>query len=169
MSRRCAASASGAARRPSCSRLPSPSPCAVRSIVTLAGQAQKEFFVNQALCLLDAVQMRTVKASQSVPPALPIDSDCYRVKAPATGAWAGREDRVAVRIAGDWHYVEPVQGMTLFDQAADSMLIYRSGWKLAVAPALPAGGSAIDAEARAALGAVIQALKEVGILATAAP
>ena len=34
-----------------------------------AGQAQKEFFVNQAFSLIDALHGRTVVASQSVPPA----------------------------------------------------------------------------------------------------
>lgn len=135
----------------------------------LSGQAQKEFFVNQALSLLDALQMRTVKASQGAPPATAADAECYRVKAPASGAWAGREDRVAVRIGGGWHFVEPVQGMVLFDQADDHLLVFRSGWKLATAPAPATGGSVVDGEARYALGALIQALKAIGILATAAP
>lgn len=135
----------------------------------LAGQAQKEFFVNQALCLLDALHMHTVKASQSAPPATVVESDCYRVKAPATGAWSGREDRVAVLIAGDWHFIEPVHGMALYDRAADNMLVFRSGWKVAQTPPLPAGGTVVDVEARTAIGALIQSLKALGILATAAP
>lgn len=135
----------------------------------VAGQAQKEFFVNQALCLLDALHMHTVRASQSTPPATATESDCYRVKAPATGVWAGHEDRVAVLIAGEWHYIEPVQGMALFDRAADNFLVYRSGWKAAQAPALPTGGTVVDVEARAAIAALIQSLKALGVLATAAP
>lgn len=72
-------------------------------------------------------------------------------------------------IAGEWHFIEPVQGMTLFDRAADNMLVFRSGWKLAEAPALPAGGTVIDAEARAVIGALIQSLKSLGVFATATP
>ncbi len=135
----------------------------------LAGQAQKEFFVNQALCLLDALHMHTVKALQSAPPAITVGFDCFRVKAPATGEWAGREDRVAVLIAGEWHFVEPVHGMALYDQTADNILVFRSGWKLAQAPALPAGGPVVDTEARAAIGALIQSLNALGVLATMAP
>jgi len=135
----------------------------------IAGQAQKEFFVNQALCLLDALHMHTVKASQSAPPAITVESDCFRIKAPATGEWAGREDRVAVLIAGEWHFVEPVHGMALYDQTTDNILVFRSGWKLAQAPALPGGGTVVDTEARAAIGALIQSLKALGVLATTAP
>lgn len=135
----------------------------------IAGQAQKEFFVNQALCLLDSLHMHTVKASQSAPPAIAVESECYRVKAPANGAWAGREDRVAVRIAGEWQFIEPVHGMALYDRTADNMLVFRSGWKLAQAPALPTGGTVVDAEGRAAIGALILSLKAIGVLATAAP
>ncbi len=130
----------------------------------VAGQAQKEFFVNQSLCLLDALQMRTVKASQSAPPAAAADGESYRIKAPASGAWTGREDRVAVRIAGDWHFIEPVQGTALFDQAAEAVIVFRSGWRVALAPPLPSGGTIVDAEARTAISALIAALKALGIL-----
>lgn len=149
-------------------QFPSSTP-ALRLPLLIAGQAQKEFFVNQALCLLDALHTRTIKASQSTPPTLAVDSDCYRVKAPATGAWAGREDSVAVMIAGDWHFIEPVQGMTIFDRNADNMLVFRSGWKVAAAPVLPTGGAVIDTEARAAIGSLIQSLKALGVVTTSAP
>ena len=135
----------------------------------LAGQAQKEIFINQALCLLDALHMQSVKASQSAPPAITVEFDCFRIKAPATGEWAGREDRVAVLIAGEWHFIEPLHGMALYDQTADNILVLRSGRKLAQTPAPPAGGTVVDSEARAAIGAVIQSLKALGVLAATAP
>lgn len=81
---------------------------------------------------------------------------------------AGRgqsEDRVAVRIAGDWHFIEPVQGTALFDQAAEAVMVFRSGWRVALPPPLPSGGTIIDAEARTAISALIVALKALGILA----
>ena len=108
--------------------------------------------------------MRTVKASQSAPPAAAADGESYRIKAPASGAWTGREDRGAVRIAGDWHFIEPVQGTALFDQAAEAVMVFRSGWKVALAPPLPSGGTIVDAEARTAISALIAALKALGIL-----
>ena len=125
--------------------------------------------LNEALSLLDALYPRVVKASQPAPPASPAESDCFRVTAGASGALAGRADSIAVLIAGDWHFIAPVQGMALFDAASDHLLVFRSGWKQATGPAAPVGGSVIDIEARAALAGVMAALRNLGILATATP
>lgn len=134
-----------------------------------AGQAQKEFFLNQALFLLDALHPRAVKASQPAPPPNPMAGDCYRVTAPASGTWAGQADCIAVLVAGDWQFVAPAQGMALFDLARGHLLVFRSGWTLAPCPLAPVGGSVIDTEARAALAALLAALRDIGILATATP
>ncbi|NBB24085.1 DUF2793 domain-containing protein [Porphyrobacter sp. SLTP] len=135
----------------------------------IPGQAQKEFFVNQALCLLDALHPRTVTASQPAPPQSPTEGDCFRVTAPAAGAWAGYTGTLAVRIGGDWHFVAPREGMQVFDLSAGHAIVYRSEWESAAAPAEPAGGTIIDTQARAAITSLIQALLAVGILATEAP
>lgn len=135
----------------------------------VAGQAQKEFFINEALSILDALQPRAVTASQATPPSSPTEGDCFRVTAPATGAWSGHADSIAVLVAGDWHFVGPAQGMAVFDRSADHLLVFRTGWKLAQAPAPPSGGTVVDIETRAAIAALVQALHAVGILATAAP
>lgn len=130
-----------------------------------AGQAQKEFFVNQSLCLLDALHQRAVVASRPAPPGTAEEGDCYRVTAPATGAWFAHEDEIAVLIGGDWHFVAPQEGLRLFDRAAGYLLAYRSGWEHAEAPAGPSGGTVIDSEARAALASLIQALQAIGLVA----
>lgn len=135
----------------------------------MPGQAQKEFTVNQALSVLDALYPRAIKSSQPGPSATAAESDCYRVTAPATGIWAGREDCIAVMIAGDWQFIEPAQGMTLFDQAADHALVFRSGWRHAEMPPPATGGSVVDTEARAAFSALVQALEAIGLLSTATP
>jgi hypothetical protein len=135
----------------------------------VAGQAQKEFFVNQALGLLDALNARAVSASRPTPPSASTEGESYRVTATATGAWTGREDRIAVLIGGDWHFIDPVEGMFLFDRDADRMMMFRSQWQVATAPAMPTGGAVVDAEARAALAGLIHALALIGILGPAAP
>ena len=136
----------------------------IRLPLLIAGQAQKEFFVNQALCLLDALHPQAVTASLPAPPATVGDGECFRVLAPASGAWVGHEDEIAVLIGGGWHFVSPVEGMQLFDRAADHTLVFRSEWRYAAAPAAPTGGLVVDTAARAALAALIDALITLGIL-----
>lgn len=133
----------------------------------IAGQAQKEFFVNQALCLLDALHARSVSASQASPPATPSDGASFRVTAPATAEWVGQEGSLAVRISGAWHFIPPQEGMLVFDRSAGQQLVFRSTWTNATAPAAPAGGTIIDSQARDAIGALIQALLVTGVLGPA--
>jgi hypothetical protein len=130
------------------------------------GQAQKEFFLNQALSILDALCPQAVVASQGAPPAAIADSACFRVTSPASEGWAGNEDHLAIGIGGDWHFVASREGMQVFDADAGHWLVFRSGWRAAVAPVIAEGGSLIDTEARAALAQLIEALHHLGILAT---
>ena len=130
-----------------------------------SSQAQKEFFVNEALCLLDALHARAVVASQAAPPASPAEGACYRVTAPATGAWTGHEDRLAVFVAGAWQFIAPTDGMVVFDRDAARLVIFRTQWQQASVVAAPTGGTVIDVQARSTLGALITALKSMGVLA----
>jgi len=129
------------------------------------GQAQKEFFINQALSILDALCPQAVVASQNAPPAVVPDSACFRVTSPAIAAWAGKEDHLAVGIGGDWHFMAPRDVMQVFDSDAGHWMLFRSGWRTAVAPVISAGGSVIDTEGRAALIQLIEVLRHLGILA----
>jgi len=130
----------------------------------ITGQAQKEFFINQALCLLDANATRTVVASRTIPPANPVEGSCFRVLAPAGEAWNGQDDSLAMLIGAAWHFIVPLDGMQVFDQEAGQVLTFRSGWVRAPALAEPSGGSVVDIEARVAIGALIQALRTIGVL-----
>lgn len=129
-----------------------------------AGQFQKEFFVNQALVILDALAHSAVIASLAQPPAAASDGDCYRIVSPATGEWGSHADEVAIRVGGSWHFAEPAEGMMLFDRAAGRWIWFRSGWQSAPALTLPTGGSVIDVEARALLATLVQALQSFGLL-----
>lgn len=130
----------------------------------IPGQAQKEFFVNHALAILDALQARVVNASLAIPPASAGDGDCFRITTGAELAWDGRVDQIAVRTGDDWHFIVPREGMSILDDAAGQMLVFRNGWERADAPPLPSGGSTIDVEARAAIMGLIQSLQTVGVL-----
>ena len=135
----------------------------------IAGQAQKEFFVNQALCSLDALSMRAVKASRPAPPSTAVEGDCFRVTSPAALAWVGREDHIAVLIAGAWHFIGARKGMQVFDQTAGHTLVFGTRWERASAPSLPTGGTVVDSEARTTIRTLIQSLQAIGILGADLP
>ena len=151
--------------RRSCSRPPSPKACAVRSIRTLTGQSQKEFFVNEALSLIDALLRPSVVSSTQTPPSNAVDGNLHRVIAVATDEWTGHEDMLALRLGESWRFVSPSDGMLVFDQSAEQILVYRGQWEAASRPAPATGGTVIDAEARASLDQLIAALARLGILA----
>lgn len=131
----------------------------------IPGQAQKEFFVNQAFAMIDSVAKRAILGSMQNPPETPGEGSSYRVTAPATGDWEGKEDAIACYIAGAWQFLVPYNGMTVFDQAAGRMLHFNGSWRSANAPASASGGTHIDQEARQALEQLVSALKAIGIFA----
>ncbi|MFN4020652.1 MAG: DUF2793 domain-containing protein [Erythrobacter sp.] len=129
-----------------------------------AGQAQKEFFVNQSLAILDALASRTVIATLSGPPALPEEGACYLVAPAAAGEWSTKADHLALAIAGSWHFIAPAEGMLLFDRGAGRFLCFRGGWQSAGLPTAPTGGSVIDIEARNALAQLVENLQTLGLI-----
>jgi hypothetical protein len=150
----------------------------------LPGQAQKELFHNEALILLDAAVAAAVEgAPLAGVPADPAPGQCWIVAAGATGAWVGRDHCLAAWTEGGWRFVAPPPGFIAWDKAAGVPRQWDgaawAGGRVACAglsiggkavvgerlPALatPSGGTIIDAEARAALAAVIAALKSHGL------
>lgn len=119
--------------------------------------------------MLDALHARAVTASQSAPPASPLEGACYRVTAAASGAWEGQEGKLAVRVAGAWHFIAPADGMLVYDRASAGLIIFQSQWQSAAVIAAPSGGTVVDVQARSTLSALIAALKTMGVVATPAP
>jgi hypothetical protein len=138
--------------------------CEDRSIATLAGQSQKEFYVNEAHALADTLLHRACEGEAVDPPASPVEGECWLVASGATGEWAGEDGKLAARQAGNWLLIAPRDGMRLFDRATGQVLLYRNGWQRPVAPAEPSGGTVVDAEARTAIAELISALSEAGVL-----
>jgi hypothetical protein len=151
----------------------------------LPGQAQKEAFHNEALTLVDAALHAAIEADpEPDPPADPAPGQGWIVGADASGAWAGKEDALAVWTAGGWRFVAPLPGMLVWNKAA-SLWHHWSGtaWSDGSLPAAaltiggeqivgprladvpsPSGGTTIDAEARAAIDAVIATLRSHGLI-----
>jgi Protein of unknown function (DUF2793) len=129
------------------------------------GQAQKEITYNEALARIDALLHPEVQAVLATPPmALSTDDDgkCWIVDASASGVWAGKEMQIARWSAGSWRYLLPANGMSVW-HVADSKRLYYIGndWIEPAAIPTPTGGTVIDVEARAAVAAILDHLRQI--------
>lgn len=152
-----------------------------------AGQAQKEVTHNEALALVDVLTQAVVEAvGPAAIPASPSAGQCWIVGVGATGAWAGNDGAIACRTAGGWRFVAPTDGLSVWSRS-DSTYVQRvnGAWMVGVAnvkhltvnqisvvgpqqPAIvsPTAGAVIDAESRAAITAILFALRAHGLIAT---
>lgn len=129
------------------------------------GQVQKEFFVNEAHALMDALLHPVVLGTATSPPDDAVDGDCWIVGARPDPAWAGQTDMLACRQAGAWLFAAPCDGLRVHDRASGSDLRYRDGrWSGAAPVRAPEGGTVVDSEARKAVGELIAALTGAGLL-----
>lgn len=129
-----------------------------------AGQAQKEFTVNEALSLCDSLLHGAIEEETATPPTTSEEGQCWLVAASPGGEWAGRAGQIACRQAGSWLFVAPRDGLRLLDRSRGQMLFYRDGWNAPEAPALPSGGATIDVEARTVINGIVAVLKQAGVL-----
>lgn len=133
------------------------------------GQAQKELWHNEALLRLDLLVQASVEAvGRNDSPLTPAAGQAWVVGDAPTGAWTGHAKAVAGWSAGGWRFVAPMAGMAVWS-IADSVAVRFVGgaWTAGTGAAIasPAGGGTIDAEARAALTAVLTVLRANGLIA----
>ena len=148
------------------------------------GQAQKEMFHNEALARLDLIVAAAAMGTGAlVPPTDPAPGDCWLLGAAPEGAWAGHPHAVAGWTAGGWRFVAPREGMRLWLGPAQGEALFSGGsWQFgeshgrgfvegvqvvgprAAGIAEPAGGMVVDAEARATIVAVLEALRAHGLV-----
>lgn len=150
----------------------------------LPGQAQKEQFHNEALAALDGLVHAAVEGAAITPPADPADGESWLVGPGAGGAWTGQDDALACFTSGGWRFLVPVEGMMVWDKEAGfgrrwggtgwddgtiSVAAVQIGGQRVVGPRepdipAPTAGATIDAEARAAIVAIIVTLKSHGLI-----
>jgi hypothetical protein len=150
------------------------------------GQAQNELDHNDAIQTLEALVAPSVEEPPRVsPPASPALGACYIIAAGATGAWSGKQDYLACFTAGGWRFIAPIEGMTAYVRSTSVWAVYRgTAWELGVlrgsalniggqqvvgsrgaAIASPTGGTTVDVEGRAAISAILAALRAHGLIA----
>lgn len=127
-------------------------------------QAQKEFTINESLALLDALLHPVVEGQADEPPAAAQDGECWIVGDQPTGEWSGQAGQIACRQAGNWLFVQPVDGFCALDRSTGGHVRFSGTWTGAVALAAPDGGTTVDAEARDAIEQIIAALASSGII-----
>lgn len=152
-----------------------------------AGQAQKEVTHNEALVRSDILIQASVEgAPLATPPTAPQAGECWIVATGATGVWSGKSTYIACWTAGGWIFLAPQPGWRVL-RLDEMQMLYFDGadWsegevraasvhignhqvvgEQQAAISAPSGGSVMDAEARIAITAVIQALRNHGLIAS---
>ena len=129
-----------------------------------AGQAQKEFSVNEALARLDALTHPCVEGESSTPPSSPSPGEAWLVAEGGSGAWSAHDGKLACFTGGSWIFSAPTPGMQVFDRQAGVRAVYDGEWHRSAAVGAPSGGATVDSEARAAIAGLIDALVIAGIV-----
>lgn len=129
-----------------------------------SGQAQKEFYINEAFALVDALLQPVVEGLANSPPAEPLDGSCWLVDTDPTDAWAGHPRELACYQEGSWLFARATEGMRVFNRSADVYMRFHDGWSGPQTIALPSGGANVDAEAREAISSLIHALSAGGMV-----
>jgi hypothetical protein len=130
-----------------------------------AAQAQKEFFVNEALARIDALLHPAVESVTNTPPTTPLEGQSWIVGGVPTGAWAGQASKLACRQSGDWLFTAPPNGMRVHELASGQQLLFEGTWQRAAPVTAPTGGTTVDTQARSAINGLIAALVAAGVLA----
>lgn len=128
------------------------------------GQTQKEFYVNEAHALIDGLMHCAIEGMLQSPPADPLNGQAWLVDAGSIGGWMGHDGDLAFYQGGNWIFVTPSEGMTIYDKAASQFARFSGHWRKGLSVSLPQGGTVADSEARAAIGELVAALIEAGIL-----
>ncbi|WP_066798786.1 DUF2793 domain-containing protein [Sphingomonas soli] len=149
-----------------------------------AGQAQKEMSHNEALARIDlTLHGNIIATGAATPPEDPEPGQCWLLGDAPDGDWAGHAGEVAGWTGGGWRFVAPCEGMQLWLGLDTGFALFSGGeWRIgeahgrlfvegrqiigprADAIAEPSGGAVVDAEARAAILAMLDVMRGHGLV-----
>lgn len=113
-----------------------------------ASQAQKHVTHNEALRMLDALVMLSVKDRDlSAPPGSPAEGDRYLVKPTGTGTFAGRDDQIAQYRDGGWAFHAPDAGWICYVEDEGVLIAFDSGGWTPLNQSVPLFGLGTTADA----------------------
>lgn len=128
------------------------------------GQSQKEFFMNEAHALVDALLHPAIEGESDAPPVAPEEGESWLVGGAPSGAWEDHAGELASYQAGSWIFAAARDGMAVLDRDTGQVIRFNGGWQRPAAPSEPDGGTTVDVEARAAIVGLIDGLVAAGIL-----
>ena len=122
----------------------------------------------------------------AAPPGSPVVGNCYIVAASPSGAWAGKAHHLAAYTSGGWRFIAPRDGLNAYVKSSGATAAYRSGaWVIGelsgsqvsiegvkvvgarrAALGAPAAVTTVDTEARAAIGLILTAMRDHGLIQT---
>jgi Protein of unknown function (DUF2793) len=129
------------------------------------GQAQKEFFVNEALLRADLLLHCVIEGEVQTVPAAPVAGQAWLVGDDPQGSFAGHAGAIAGWTNDGWRFVAPRDGVRVFDRSQLCFRLHAGSWRLPASPAPASGGTVVDTEARAAIASILDALTEAGLVA----
>jgi hypothetical protein len=128
------------------------------------GQSQKEITFNEAILLVDFLLQPIIEGTTTAVPSAPTPGQCWIINSGASGIFAARADQVAAWSEGGWRFIAPKEGMRVYDRARTGHRVYRgSAWRTPTMPSAPTGGTTVDTQARSAIIAITDALRDAGI------
>jgi hypothetical protein len=151
------------------------------------GQAQKEFYHNEALQTLDILVAGAVEETpRNSPPSAPAVGACYIVGTAPTGAWASSAQYLVAFTSGGWRFVPPFEGAIAYVRSTGTCAAYRAGaWEIGVlrgtnvviggqqvvagraaAIASVSGGTIVDIQARSVIDQILAAMRQHGLIET---
>jgi hypothetical protein len=130
-----------------------------------AGQAQKEFTVNESFLRIDIALQCAVENEVSSPPSAPVIGQVWLIGTSPSGIFNGRVGEIAGWTADGWRFIVPAPGFVVYDRTAQCFRVFSGTWRKPIAPAAASGGSTIDVEARTAIANILEKLVLAGVLA----